>query len=310
MIETIITPVCRDLIQRDIAFLKNSGSLLFSRSNYEVYLARKSQIPSIMTELGRLREISYREVGEGTNKCIDTDLYDNYYLHLFVYDANNHNIVGAYRLGLGDEILKNRGKQGFYISSLFSLGLEIDKYLSQCLELGRSFVVSEYQQKPMPLFLLWKGILHFLRENKKYRFLIGPLSISNDLSSFSKDILVEFVYRYHYRFDLAQHVKSSYLYEVKSNKYQVEEILDVIGSDFWKLDKFIGATEKSGMRVPVLLKQYLKQNAKIMAFNIDPNFNNSLDALMMLDLNDVPPETFSFLNWNREVSVIEANAVA
>ena len=143
-------------------------------------------IPNIIREIGRLREVTFREIGEGTNKSIDLDEYDIYYHHLFIWDTEAKLIVGAYRIGLGDEIFYSMGKKGFYVAELFKIKEQFTPVLKKSLELGRSFIRKEYQQKPLPLFLLWKGILKYLIDNPRYRYLIGPVSISNTFSKFSK----------------------------------------------------------------------------------------------------------------------------
>jgi putative hemolysin len=154
-----------------------------------------------------LREITFREVGEGTNKATDLDEYDIYYHHLFIWDTEAKMIVGAYRIGLGDEIFYGVGKKGFYINELFKLKEQFTPVLKKSLELGRSWIRKEYQTKPLPLFLLWKGILKFVIDNPRYRYLIGPVSISNSFSQFSKSLIVDYINRNHFDHEMAQYVK-------------------------------------------------------------------------------------------------------
>jgi putative hemolysin len=295
-IEQVVAPIDTKAILNDISFLKQNGGLLFKKSNYEVYLAVFEEIPAIMNEIGRLRELTYREIGEGTNLKLDLDTYDKYYNHLFVFDDHAKKIVGAYRLGNGHLIHQIWGKEGFYINSLFKLGNQLAPILSQTLELGRSFVVKEYQQKPMPLFLLWQGILHFVNAHDGIRYVMGPLSMSNSYKALSKDLMVSYIYRHHFNYELAKYVKPAKPYKIKSNAKNINLLLNTFGDDMVKLDRFISSVETNGLRVPVLLKQYIRQKAQILAFNVDPAFNNSLDALMLLNINDLPEETFSFLN--------------
>jgi putative hemolysin len=235
-------------------------------------------------------------VGEGTNKKLDLDNYDLYYSHLFVFDRSTNGIIGAYRLGKGDGIIDQFGINGFYVSSLFELDTQFTSILTHTLELGRSFVVKEYQQKPLPLFLLWQGILYFLRSNPQYQYLMGPVSISNDFSGFSKDLLIAFIKKNYYNSDLAQWVYPKKEFKVKSDPQDIDVVLENHSNDLQKLDKFISGIEPNYLKIPVLLKQYLKQNARIIGFNVDPDFNDCLDGLMILDLKDVPEETFVFLN--------------
>ena len=177
--EDVIAPIDRVLIQSEIEAIKNKA-LLFEKSGYEIYMAEPDNIPNIILELGRLREITFRQVGEGTNRALDIDKYDKYYSQLFIWQKDKHEIVGAYRVGLGEQIMRRYGKKGFYITSLFDLLDGMNEVLCHSIELGRSFVVKEYQQKPLPLFLLWQGILRILLRNKNVKYIIGPVSISND----------------------------------------------------------------------------------------------------------------------------------
>ncbi len=293
-IEKIIDPVPLPDTEAEIELLRQNGGLLQTKGNYETYLGRTELIPNILRELGRLREVTFREVGEGTNQKLDVDRYDLYYNHLFVWDNDEKCIIGAYRLGRGNDILKQHGTKGFYVTSLFSLDEPLLPILEKTLELGRSFVVRKYQQKPLPLFLLWQGILCFLRDHKEYQYLMGPVSISNDFSVFSKDLLIAFIKKNYFNHELAAYVHPHTGFVVQTNQDDIDVVLER-SNDLQQLDKFIASIEPNYLKVPILLKQYIKQNAKIIAFNVDPLFNNSLDGLMILDLNDVPQETYEML---------------
>jgi len=163
------------------------------------------------------------------------------------------------------------------------------------MELGRSFVVGEYQRKPMPLFLLWKGILYFLIKNSEYRYLTGPVTISNRFSGFSKSMIINFIRKHFYDKRLARHIKPRKKYNIPGY-YLDEEIIFEQADTLQKFDKFIHDVETSGYKMPVLLKRYLKLNGKIIGFNVDPKFNNALDGLLILDLFDVPMETIASLS--------------
>ncbi|MCU4165312.1 lysophospholipid acyltransferase family protein [Carboxylicivirga caseinilyticus] len=298
--EPVINPVSTDLIKDELEGLRANNDLLFTKSNYEMFLADAHSIPNIIKELGRLREHTFRAVGEGTGHKIDIDEYDLYYLHLFIWDTKAEVIAGAYRLGPGDRIVDAYGSKGFYVTSLFDLDKELNPVLSQTLEMGRSFVVKEYQQKPLPLFLLWQGILHFLKQNHQYKYLLGPVSISNDFTQFSKDLLIAFIKKHHYDYELAKWVHSRMEFVVKTNQEDIEVVLERNSDDLQKLDKYISAIEPGYMKIPVLLKQYMRQNARIIGFNVDPKFNNSLDGLMILEIKNLPQSTFDFLKPKEE----------
>jgi len=268
--------------------------LLFGSNNFEVFCTPSVEIPVIMNELGRLREITFRGVGEGTNRSMDIDEYDLYYHQLFVWDSEEQKIVGAYRVGKGKEILRRYGIKGFYIQSLFRINRKFIPVMQEALELGRSFVVPEYQKKPMPLFLLWKGILYFLVKHNEYRYLIGPVSISNQFSEFSKGMIIRYIKEHHYNNELARHIKPRTRFNVKGFNID-EDIIIESADDLNKFDRFIKDVEPSDYTMPVLLKKYLKLNGQIVCFNLDPKFNNALDGLLVLDLFDVPMDSLSSL---------------
>jgi putative hemolysin len=248
------------------------------------------KIPAIFIEIGRLREITFRKVGEGTNKSTDIDEYDFYFNHLFIWDNDAGKIVGAYRIGKGKEIISVYGISGFYINSLFRLKNSFQPLLMQSLELGRSFIAEEYQKKTIPLFLLWKGIMVFLLRNPDYRYLIGPVSISNDFSKFSKSLIVEFVRKYFNDEKYSGYVVPRKDFIVKPDKAIDRNIfIDTSESDINKIERIIIDIEP-GYRLPVLLKKYLEINGRIIGFNIDPKFNYCLDGLLILDLYNIPRE--------------------
>jgi putative hemolysin len=161
--------------------------------------------------------------------------------------------------------------------------------LKRSLELGRSWIRKEYQQKPLPLFLLWKGILKFLIDNPRYRYLIGPVSISNSFSKFSKSLIVDYITRNHFDHEMAEYVKPRKQFKVDFSSIDAELLLT--GEDSLKnLDNLISELEVRNMKVPVLLRQYISLNAKIICFNIDPKFADCLDGFLVLDLQKVPQE--------------------
>jgi len=293
--ENIIAPISPKLIRSEVKGL-DSEHLLFKSRGYVVYCAPSAKIPNILTEIGRLREMTFREVGEGTNQSIDVDEYDLYYHQLFIWDEDQNKIVGAYRVGKGKDILEGYGLRGFYLHSLFRMGKKFQPILSQSLELGRSFIVKEYQRKPMPLFLLWKGILYFLLKNPESRYLIGPVSISNKYSNLSKDLIIKFIMAHYFNYDIGQHIKSRKKFKVKIKDLDVDILLETAKNDINKLDKLIGDFEITNDKLPVLLKKYISLNAKIVGFNIDPNFNDCLDGLIVLDLFDVPMKVIESLS--------------
>jgi len=293
-IEPIAEPILPELIQGEIEKIRSEYSL-FSSDNFDVFCTPSIEIPQIMNELGRLREITFRDVGEGTNRSMDLDEYDLYYNQLFVWDNQAKHIVGAYRVGKGKEILNRYGVKGFYLQSLFRMNRRFQPTLRQSLELGRSFIVKEYQRRPLPLFLLWKGILYFLLKHAEYRYLIGPVSISNNFSQFSRGLIMRYIRAHNFDAKLSRYVRPRIRYNVPGFNVDEEVILEN-ADDLTKFDRFIKEVEPNDYTMPILLKRYLKLNGKIIGFNLDPKFNNALDGLLVLDLYDVPMETIASLS--------------
>ncbi|MEL4306605.1 lysophospholipid acyltransferase family protein [Joostella sp. CR20] len=287
----IITPVSKDLMEKEVNDLKEKDLRLLQSKNYEVFLAKANQMPYILREIGRLREITFREVGEGTNQAIDTDEFDEYYHHLFLWDNEARAIVGAYRMGMGSEIFKAKGIDGFYLQDLFKFEPELYKMMSESIEMGRAFIVSDYQQKPMPLFLLWKGIVHTTLRHPEHKYLIGGVSISNQFSNFSKSLMIEFMKSHYWDPYVAQYISPKKEFKVKLKDADKEFVFDETEADLNKFDRLIDEVEPGNLRLPVLIKKYIKQNAKVVAFNVDPLFNNSVDGLMYIKIADLPEST-------------------
>lgn len=292
--EEIVAPAPEDEVKQEIEALRESEYFLGTKKQFEIFIAPAQEIPQLMHEIGRIREITFRAVGEGSNRKIDIDEFDLYYKHLFLWDKEEEQIAGAYRLGFGDQIIKQHGRKGFYISSLFDMDSPLDPILAQSMELGRSFVAQDYQRRPMPLFILWQGILEALTRNPQFKYLIGPVSISNNYSEFSKELLIAFIKKYYFNHELAQYVRPKHAFSV-SSKLDSDILLEKFKDNVNQLDKYIAAFEPDRYKVPILLKKYMKQNAQIMSFNIDPRFNDSLDGLMILDLEKLPDSTLENL---------------
>jgi putative hemolysin len=294
--QEIVKAINVDVLEKEVAKLRDDY-IVWVEKNYEVFIVPTSVIPNIIREIGRLREVTFREIGEGTNMATDLDEYDIYYHHLFIWDTEAKMVVGAYRIGLGDEIFYSLGKDGFYIAELFKIKEQFTPVLRKSLELGRSWIRKEYQQKPLPLFLLWKGILKYLLDNPRYQYLIGPVSISNSFSTFSKSLIVDYINRNHFDLEMAQFVKPRKKFKVDFASID-SDLLMSGGDSFKDLDQLISQIETHNMKVPVLLRQYIALNAKIISFNIDPKFSDSLDGFLVLDLENVPQDTLDKLGKN------------
>lgn len=291
----IAIPVQEKTLVKEIKDLDRENGFLFQQQEFRVYIASAWQIPNMMQEIGRMREITFRQVEEGTGQAQDIDQYDLYYKQLIIWDAEAKKLVGGYRLGPGDEIMESYGKKGFYLHSLFKIKNSFKPYLEQSLELGRSYVVPEYQRKRLPLFLLWKGILHFLLDNPQYKYLIGPLSISKHYSKVSRHLIVEFVKKYYFDTELGSMIKARKQFRFNPKNIDTQLLVENFAGQLKRLDNFIEDIEPEHFRIPVLMKKYFGQNAQIIGFNLDPNFSDVLDGLMLLDLENLPRETMENL---------------
>ena len=287
----ITTQKNSDLFIREVNALREADGRLLESKNYEVFFASAKEIPNLLHEIGRLREITFRDVGEGTNKEIDLDQFDKDYHHLLLWDREAKLLAGAYRMGLGNEIYKKNGIHGFYIQTLFRIEPELHQMMSNTIEMGRAFIIGEYQQKPMPLFLLWKGIVHVTLRYPEYKYLMGGVSISNKFSDFSKSLMIEFMKSHYYDPYIAQYIHPKKEYKVKLKDADKDFVFDTTEADMQKFDKIIDEIEPGALRIPVLIKKYVKQNARLVAFNVDPKFNNAVDGLMYIKVSDIPDST-------------------
>ena len=291
IVQNIIDETPVEDIVNEIEKLKvTENKKLFSHGDYDVFFTKSEEIPSIMREIGRQRELTFRAIGEGTNLPFDLDEYDNHYHHLFLWDNAGKKLVGAYRMALGSEVMKKFGIDGFYTSSLFEYDPELQPFFRKVIEMGRAYISIEYQQKPFPLFLLWRGIVHVCLRNPEHKFLMGGVSISNKFSEFSKSLMIEFMRSHYYDSAVAQYIHPKNEFKVVMKERDKALFFEDMDADLNKLDKIIDDLEPE-LRLPVLIKKYIKQNAKMIAFNVDPNFNDAIDGLMYIRISDLPEDT-------------------
>ena len=278
--------VCGTALTAEIDRLPASQRLV-DNGGFHVYWAHAKQIPLVMQEIGRLRELTFRAVGEGSGNASDIDAFDAYYLHMFVWDAQAHAIVGAYRLGLVQDILSQYGKQGLYTHSLFKYGPRMLDMLKPAIELGRSFVRAEYQRSFAPMLLLWRGIARFIESSPQYAVLIGAVSISSDYSQASRQLMVEYLAAHTADTQMARHVKPRRPFRYRKGRPGSDG--EPLPQSIDELSRTIARIEPDGKGIPVLLRQYLRLGARILAFNVDCDFGNVLDGLMVADLRRLEP---------------------
>lgn len=284
--QPVADPLDRRLITEELD--KMASHKLFDAAGYECYLCDSSEIPNIMQEIGRVREETFRAVGEGTNRSVDTDEYDTYYKQMFLWSKENRELVGAYRIGLGNEIYADKGIKGFYTDTLFRYKREMSYYLSHSIELGRSFVAVKYQKEALPLLFLIKGVMYTVLRYPNIRYLLGPVSISASYPLFYRSLMIYYLKNRQSLWDLKHNIRPVHPFKEEFYRVNPSDLLYGKMDSLEKFDRFIFKLSDGKYRLPTLLKRYLKINAKIIDFNVDPDFNYCVDGLIMLNLSEVP----------------------
>ena len=283
---TIAPPEAPAALRAEIEALPEEA-LLTSQDTLQVYLATAQQAPTILQEIGRLREVTFRAVGEGTGLERDLDRFDQHYRHLFLWDTNTQEIAGAYRMALTDELTT----EDLYTATLFNFKPGFLEALGPSIELGRSFVTARYQKKLTSLLLLWKGICGYAAYNPRYRRTFGPVSISQDYHALSRSLLVRYLKTHTKDKELGKYVtapnppENERLRHLKMGAPGLQSIEDVGG--------VISEIESDGKGIPVLIKQYLKMSATILSFNVDDDFSGVIDGLIVVDFKKADPKLLS-----------------
>ena len=277
----IAHPVSRiDLLNE----LKKSKLIGQTSDGKKIYLYDYVEDSIVLKELGRLRELSFRKVGEGVNKKRDTDKYDIYYQHIILWDENDLEIVGSYRIGNSDFIFKNIGVKGFYSNNLFKYNEEFTPYLKSSIELGRSFVQPKYWGT-RALDYLWFGIGAYLKSNPNIKYMFGPVSMSASFPTIAKDMMI--FYYSHYYGDQQNLVEAKVPYSYSNNLSEIKEIFDL--NDKKKDFKFLKSTLANiGVSIPTLYKQYSDiaedKGVKFLGFNVDNSFGDCIDGFILVEV--------------------------
>jgi len=267
-----------------------SAQRLVEHGDFEIYYAGAEKIPAVLKEIGRLREETFRAVQEGTGQADDLDEFDDYYLHLFMWNRTEREIVGAYRIGLADRIVKEYGKQGLYSSTLFRYRSRFLEKMGPAIELGRSFICIKYQKKHASLALIWRGIGEYVARHPQYRTLFGPVSITDAYNNISKDLMVHFFREHSFDDEMSRFVRPRK--PPKSFKMLKGVSLKHIGEAIQSVDSvsaIVSGFEDDQKGVPVLLRHYLKLNGVLLSFNVDPAFSDVIDGLILVDLCKTDP---------------------
>jgi putative hemolysin len=268
-------------LEREIAALEDNACLVAS-GPHRVFVADAYRVPSVMRDIGRLRELTFRAAGEGTGRELDLDRFDESYEHLFVWHAEQRRVVGAYRIGRTEPLLGAEGLDGLYTSTLFRFSPRLFESTGPALEMGRSFIRIEDQRSFTALLLLWQGIGRYVVRHPECATLFGPVSISADYASASQQLIVAFLKQNAYRHPWSRWVRPRSPFRSRPSRVIRRGVADV--RDLDEVSRFIAELEADGKGAPVLLRQYLKLGGRLLGFNVDPDFSNVLDVLVMVDL--------------------------
>lgn len=288
----IEAPAPRELLRAEVAALP-LDCLMEEARDLAVYMATADRIPWLLREIGRLREVTFRAAGEGTGKATDLDHHDPHYYHLFIWNREKNEVVGAYRLGDVPALLGRFGRKGLYTESVFHLNDAFLRSLGPALELGRSFVRPEYQRQFAPLLLLWKGIAAWIARNPHYSTLIGAVSVSNQYSPASRELIARYFERRSGARRLFGEVRARRPLKGKLvNQWELDALCELL-PDADDLSAPIADLEGDGKGIPILVRQYVKLGGRLLAFSVDPEFGNTLDGFVMVDLRNTPPEALA-----------------
>ena len=297
-----------DRLAAEIAALPPQSRLCDS-GEFAVYLASQAEFPGVVAEIGRLRELAFRQAGEGTGRAVDLDRFDQHYRHLVLWHEGDGQVAGAYRLGPTPDILPVHGVRGLYTSTLFRFRKDLFDRIGPAIELGRSFVRPEYQKQFAPLLLLWKGIARYVATRPECAVLFGGVSISNQYHAVSRHLMVRFL-EAHRAGELAGLVTPRSPYKSSQRQFRRTGMVSHVPANLEQLSGLVADLERDGKGVPILLRQYLKTGGKLLAFNVDRGFSHVLDALIMVDLRSAPAaileryfgkrEAARFIEWHRK----------
>lgn len=293
--EPIISHTEKELILSD---LKNAEILSTTKDGKIIYLCKYENSLNLLREIGRLREITFRSVGEGTGKRIDLDNYDRIYYHIVLWDEEAQEIIGSYRIGDSKIIINKYGLNGLYTHTLFDYNDEFHPILNQAIELGRSFIQEKYWGSAS-LGYLWSGIVAYLNKNMNIRYLFGPVSISNDYPKEIKELIVYYYQKWYHSKEKFVHPKNPYKIDVAS-KLKLQEFFDTKNyqEDFRKLKFFL---KERGHTIPILFRRYVELcdygGATFSDFNVDPEFSDCIDGFLILETEKISKESRERYNY-------------
>lgn len=300
--EPIAAPEEPRLLAQEVQGLK-ARHTLYAAGDFVVLVAQRQLIPRVMNEIGRLRETSFRQVGEGTGKARDIDAFDDWYMQLFVWHRKEQQVLGAYRLCMTDVVRQRHGDAGLYTKSLFSFDGSFLDALGPAVEMGRSFVRPEMQGAGRVLALLWRGIAHLLAARPRYRTLFGPVSVSSTYSEPSRQLIASGLSQAEHRHPLFGSVEP----KRPCPGGQTEPALH--DGDIKALSRRIAQLEPDQKGLPILIREYVKLGGQFLAFSVDPDFQDAMDGFVVVNLDRTSPKLLAlhmgqenyerFRDWRR-----------
>src|SRR5579863_116425 len=284
----VASPIEAQFLQQELDALP-AERCLSQNAEFGVYLAQADEVPRLLQEVGRLREVTFRQAKEGTGNSRDLDRFDRYYWHMLLWSKPRRELVGGYRAGNTLEILAQHGVGGLYTSTLFHYDARLFEKIGPALELGRSFIRAEYQRQYAPLLLLWKGIARLVTAHPEIPVLFGAVSISNDYSPASREMIYRFFESRADDDELAGLIKPRSPFRPARLRPWDCRAMCVALRDLEELSQPITDVESDGKGLPILLRQYAKIGGKLLGFNVDRKFSNVLDGLIVVDLRQTEP---------------------
>jgi GNAT acetyltransferase-like protein len=301
--EPIAAPEDPRLLAQEVHGLK-ARHTLYAAGDFVVLVAQRPLIPRVMNEIGRLRETSFRRVGEGTGKALDIDAFDDWYLQVFVWHRKEQQVLGAYRLCMTDVVRQRHGDAGLYTKTLFSFDGSFLDALGPAVEMGRSFVRPEMQGAGRVLALLWRGIAHLLAARPRYRTLFGPVSVSSTYSEGSRQLIASGLSQAEYQHPLFGSVQPK---RPCLGCRAGEQVLH--DGDVKALSRRIAQLEPDQKGLPILIREYVKLGGQFLAFSVDPDFQDAMDAFVVVNLDRTNPKLLAlhmgqenyerFRDWRR-----------
>jgi len=284
----VAAAVAADLLERELAKLPQDRGLVAS-AEFDAYAARAAEIPNVLKEIGRLREVTFRAAGEGTGHSTDLDRFDPNYWHLVLWNRVKREVIGAYRAANTQQIISQQGIKGLYTHTLFHYKPELFERMGPALELGRSFVRLEYQRQYAPLLMLWKAIARFVAQRPETPVLFGAVSISNTYTRASRELICSFFETRMRQDELAGMVTPRRPFRpARLRCWDCGAVCNAL-RDVEDLSHPIADVEIDGKGLPILLKQYAKVGGKFLGFNVDRKFSDVLDGLVVVDLRETEP---------------------